>query len=158
MSVLAIAFLLLSLAFAAYLYPLPHQNIAQMTSSMTSAERAQVSESLEASYWASWATNLVLMFLGLCSATLWLVRGRKGSRTWLAVTAAGCFFVICAVVLLLQTNGDGIVVNKIALVRQLGSTGASPYVAAEVHRLLSMFVALAMSIAMSLSLRGRSSA
>jgi hypothetical protein len=154
----AFAFLLLSLAFAAYLYPLPSDNIAQVTSTMTPAERVQVGESLESSYWASWITNLLLMLLGVSSATLWLARAQTTWRKWAALAGAAVFFLICVVVVAAQSDHGGVIAGKIALLRQLASARSWSFLAAELHRLVAMLVAFAMLIAMPLALRKGDSA
>ena len=155
---LAIVFLFLSLAFAVYLYPLPDQNIAHMTSTMTPAEQAQVTETLESSYWASWMTNLLLLLLGACSATLWLMRGKKGGRKWPAISAAIAFVLIGASALVLQSSDQGAVAGRLEFLRQLMAARAWSFLAAEMHRLLAVLVALATAIMMALSMRKNDSA
>ena len=152
-SALVVGFLLLSLGFVAYLYPLPDQNVAKVLSTMTPTERLEVEAFLHSSYWASWFTHGILLILGVCSASLWLLHRGRQWRGWTAVLAAALFGLLCAIALLIQVGDDGVVDAKSQLLKRLWSAHAWMYLAAEVHRILAMTIALVAAVAMANSLK-----
>lgn len=151
----ALLLMLVSLGFVAYLYPLPDQNIERVLSSMSPAERLVVSEMIESSYWSSWLTNLLLLFLGVSSGALWLARAGKGWRAWAAIAAAFLFVIICSAILLTQAGDIGVINSKLAFLKQLSSAHAWSFLTAEIHRLLAIVIAAAAAISMGVRLTKR---
>jgi glucan phosphoethanolaminetransferase (alkaline phosphatase superfamily) len=145
-------FLIISLGFVAYLYPLPDQNIMQIVSTMTPAEASRVRAAMEPSYWASWMTNLFLLVIGTFSALLWLVN-RHGWQRKLAVAGVILFSITCVVVLLWQGDDSGVINTKVTLLKQLSAAQAWSFLAAEVHRLLATVVGLTLTVLLTIYLR-----
>lgn len=152
-SALVAVFLLLSLAFVAYLYPLPDDNVARVLSTMTPAEKLEVGPFLASSYWASWLTNVLILALGVCSAFAWMLRHGRAWRGWVAVATAGLFALLCIFALVIQAGDGSVIEAKASLLRRLWSAHAWTFFAAELHRLLAMIVALMTVVAMSIALR-----
>jgi hypothetical protein len=153
-------FLICSISFLAYLFPLPSTGIETAMSSLPtsttggSASDVDVKQFIERSFWLSWTTNLTLMISGTLSAALWITSRSSRTRKWTAIALAMVFVLLCGLILLAQVGGsDSWIERKTAFLKQLMSAGIWTYVAAEVHRLISSLVSvIALILMMSLAI------
>jgi hypothetical protein len=116
----------------------------------------QTREAVRASFRRGWYVNLFLLVTGSAASILWLfVRGRHRTASWLAVAGIG-LFVVAFILFVVPSRAAGFD-QWIALMQRLVVVKAWSFLGAEVHRAMSLLVAVialfALGIATSKRLR-----
>jgi hypothetical protein len=93
----------------------------------------------------SWLTNLGLAIVGIAFSVLWLLRrSSRGLVMWSAIVGAVLFIGIFLVVVI-PANSETIadwIPDKMGWIRKMASIGAWSFVLAEIHRVLSLALAI----------------